>query len=72
MNYTSLKFLTEVFGIPTPKDAIDGSQVAGVFYKDGDVERIAVYCQKDVLATAQVFLKMNKFEGTKTENIEYL
>lgn len=71
-NYTSLKLLTEVFGIPTPKDDIDGSEVAGVFYNDGDVNRIAVYCQKDVLATAQVFLRMNNFEGIKTENVEYL
>jgi DNA polymerase elongation subunit (family B) len=71
-NYTSLKLLTEVFGIPTPKDDIDGSQVAGVFYKEDDVNRIAVYCQKDVLATAQVFLKMNNFKGINPENIEFM
>jgi len=54
-NYTSLKLLTAIFGIPTPKDDIDGSQVAGVYYKEKDIERIAVYCQKDVVATTQVF-----------------
>lgn len=71
-NYTSLKLLTAVFGIPTPKDDIDGSQVAKVYYQEKNLERIAVYCQKDVVATAQVFLRMNGFQLIKTENIEHL
>ncbi|MDR1678572.1 MAG: 3'-5' exonuclease [Prevotellaceae bacterium] len=57
-NYTSLKLLTAIFGIPTPKDDIDGSQVAGVYYNDHDLRRIAVYCEKDVTATAQLLLRM--------------
>lgn len=57
-NYTSLKTLTALFGIPTPKDDIDGSEVAAVYYGTHDVERIAVYCQKDVVATAQVLLRL--------------
>ncbi|MFT7614796.1 MAG: putative PolB exonuclease-like 3'-5' exonuclease [Parvicellaceae bacterium] len=56
-NYTSLELLTHVFGIPTPKDDIDGSQVASVFYEDKDVERIAKYCEKDVVATIQLLLR---------------
>lgn len=71
-NYTSLKLLTAIFGIPTPKDDIDGSQVAGVYYKEKNVERIATYCQKDVVATAQVFLRMQKIQGFETGNIEFL
>ncbi len=71
-NYTSLKLLTAVFGIPTPKDDIDGSQVAHVYYQEKNIERIATYCQKDVVATAQVFLRMNGFEFIKSENVEYL
>ncbi len=58
-NYTSLKTLTAVFGIPTPKDDIDGSEVGRVYYKEKDIQRISTYCQKDVVATAQVFLRMN-------------
>ncbi|MCQ2228138.1 MAG: 3'-5' exonuclease [Bacteroidales bacterium] len=57
-SFTSLNLLTHVFGIPTPKDDIDGSQVANVYYGEHDLARIAVYCEKDILATAQVFLKM--------------
>ncbi|TFH33898.1 MAG: 3'-5' exonuclease, partial [Bacteroidia bacterium] len=56
-NYTSLALLTTLFGIPTPKDDIDGSQVAGIYYNDGDIARIARYCEKDVLAVIQIFLK---------------
>ena len=71
-NYTALKLLTAVFGIPTPKDDIDGSQVATVFYKENDIERISLYCQKDVLATAQVFLKLNGLELIKSNNIQFI
>lgn len=71
-NYTALKLLTAVFGIPTPKDDIDGSQVAHVYYKEKDINRIAVYCQKDVVATAQVFLRMNGWDLIKTDNIEHI
>jgi len=71
-NYTALKLLTAVFGIPTPKDDIDGSQVAHVFYKEKDIDRISLYCQKDVLATAQVFLRLNGLDLIKSENIQFL
>lgn len=71
-NYTSLKLLTAIFGIPTPKDDIDGSQVADVYYKEHNIERIATYCQKDVVATAQVFLKMQNMPVFETEYIELL
>lgn len=53
-HYTSLELLTYVFDIPTPKDDIDGSQVAMVFYEEGDIDRIIVYCEKDVIATVQL------------------
>jgi len=54
-NYTSLNLLTTVFNIPTPKDDIDGSQVAKVYWQDADIERIVKYCQKDVVAVVQLF-----------------
>jgi len=71
-SYTSLKLLTTVLGIPTPKDDIDGSQVAQVYYEEKNIKRIAVYCQKDVLATAQVFLRLNQFETIKECNVQHL
>ncbi|MEA3316947.1 MAG: 3'-5' exonuclease, partial [Bacteroidota bacterium] len=69
-HYTSLNLLTQIFDIPTPKDDIDGSMVADVFWKDDDIERIVTYCEKDVLAVVQLFLKYNCKELIKTENIE--
>lgn len=56
-NYTALKLLTAVLGIPTPKDDIDGSMVGKVYWEDKDLPRIVEYCQKDVLAVGQVLLR---------------
>lgn len=57
-HFTSLALLTHVLGIPTPKDDIDGSQVAEVYYKEKNLERIVEYCEKDTVAVAQVFLRL--------------
>lgn len=56
--YTSLALLCHVFGIPTPKDDISGADVARVYYEENDLERIKVYCEKDVAALIQLFLRM--------------
>jgi len=56
--YTSLKLLTNVLGIPSPKDDIDGSEVYDVYYKTKEIERIVVYCEKDTIAVAQIFLRL--------------
>ena len=56
--YTSLALLCHVFGIPTPKDDISGADVARVYYEEGNSDRIRVYCEKDVVALIQVFLRM--------------
>ncbi len=71
-NFVSLKLLTAIFNIPTPKDDIDGSMVAEVYYQDDDLPRIITYCQKDVLATAQVWMKINGEEMIATENVEFV
>jgi DNA polymerase elongation subunit (family B) len=56
-HYSSLDLLCTVFNIPTPKDDIEGSQVAEVYYKEGNLERIARYCEKDTFAIAQLLLR---------------
>lgn len=56
--YTSLALLCHVFNIPTPKDDISGADVARVYYEDGELERIKIYCEKDVVALIQLFLRM--------------
>lgn len=57
-HYTSIKLLTHILGIPSPKDDIDGSNVARVYYEEKDIDRIITYCEKDVLAVAQVILRL--------------
>jgi hypothetical protein len=69
-NYTSLELLTSVLGISTPKDDIDGSMVAGVYYIEKDQERIVRYCEKDVLAIAQVLLRFMNLPKIQDDNIE--
>jgi predicted PolB exonuclease-like 3'-5' exonuclease len=56
-HYTSLQLLTHILNIPSPKDDIDGSQVAEVYYQKKDIKRIVKYCEKDTLAVAQLFLR---------------
>ena len=68
-NYTGLKVLTPLFEIPSPKDDIDGSEVGRVYWKKNDLERITTYCEKDVIATTQVFLKLTYNELIGDENI---
>lgn len=56
--YTSLALLAHILGIPTPKDDITGADVARVYHEEKDLERIASYCRKDVVATAQLYLRL--------------
>lgn len=56
--FTSLKLMTHVLGIPSPKDDIDGSQVRDVYYIEKDIDRIIAYCEKDTIAVAQIFLRL--------------
>ena len=68
-HYTSLNLLTNILGIDSPKEDIDGSQVAKVYYEDGDLKRIAKYCENDTLAVAQVYLRFNNMEILNKEQI---
>jgi 3'-5' exonuclease len=57
-HYTSLDLLTEILGVPSPKDDLTGADVGRVYWEDDDLPRIVNYCQKDVLALTQVFLRL--------------
>ena len=50
--------MAHVLGIPSPKDDIDGSQIAYVYYEEKQLDRIISYCEKDVLTIAQIYLKL--------------
>jgi hypothetical protein len=55
-----LNLLAATLDVPTPKDDIDGSQVARVYYEEQNLERIVTYCQKDVLTVAQVMRRFRR------------
>jgi 3'-5' exonuclease len=59
-SFTSVKLLAAAFGFPSPKDDIDGSEVARVYYEEKDLPRIARYCEKDVVAVMQLMIKFKR------------
>jgi len=67
--YTSLKLLSAILGISSPKDDIDGSEVANVYYKEKNLQRIVSYCEKDTIAVAQILLRFNNQELLKEKDI---
>lgn len=71
-NYTSLELMATLLNISTPKDDINGSKVAEVYWQQQDLSRIAAYCQKDVLTVAQLVLRFKQLPLLTEENIEFI
>ncbi|WBL22440.1 3'-5' exonuclease [Zunongwangia sp. HRR-M8] len=59
-HFTSLKLLTHTFGIPSPKNDISGDQVFEVYYQENNLQRIVEYCERDVVAIAQIVLRLKQ------------
>lgn len=57
-HYTSLDLLAAIFNIPSPKTQIDGSMVSKIYWEEGDLPKIAAYCQKDVVTIGKLYLKL--------------
>jgi len=69
-NFTSLNLLTDLLGIPSSKEDIDGSKVNETYYHEPDgLQKIARYCEGDVVATAQLFLRLNGMPLLENQNI---
>ena len=69
-HYTSLKLLAAALNVPSPKDDIDGSMVGDVYWKEKNLERIVIYCQKDVVTTANIVLRFKNLELLREEDVE--
>lgn len=69
-HYSSLSLLCHIFKIPTPKDDISGADVARVYYEENDLKRISKYCEKDVIAVIQLFLKFRNEALVEVDNIQ--
>ena len=68
-NYTFLGLLSAFPGVPTPKDNINGSMNRQVNYEEKNLPRIIEYCQKDVVAVANVIFRFRNLPLLKPENI---
>ena len=68
-HYISLELLTTTLNIPNPKDEIDGSMIAELYWKKNDFESIVTYCEKDVIAIAQLLLRYKGEVLLKPEDI---
>jgi len=56
----NLDFACKVFGVESPKEhGLDGYAV-GHYYREKRLREIALYCRRDVEATAQLFQKLEK------------
>lgn len=71
-NYTSLKLLARTLGIPSPKDDISGGQVGDVYWKEKNLKRISVYCEKDVVTVANIILKFKGLPLLKEDQVVFV
>lgn len=71
-HHTSLKLLTHILNIPSPKKDMDGNQVAKVYYQDNNLERIVRYCEQDVLAVAQIILRFAHHQLLSDDEIAHV
>ena len=70
-SYVSLNLLAAVLGIPSSKDDISGADVCRVYYEENDLERIRIYCGKDVLTTAQILRRLRNESPIALEAVSY-
>jgi predicted PolB exonuclease-like 3'-5' exonuclease len=71
-HYTSLDLLAAIFEVPTSKGVMDGSMVSEVYHQQGDLNKIAEYCVGDVVAVAQLYLRMKGLPIIGQQNILYV
>ncbi len=70
-NFTSLNLLAHIFNVPSPKDDIDGSQIAKVYYEEKNMERIKTYCIKDVVTLVRIYQCLSGMQPLGDEDIVY-
>lgn len=59
-NFSSLNLLAHIFGIPSPKQDLDGAQVSKTYYEEKNLKKIGDYCCGDVITLARIY---NRFAG---------
>ena len=75
-NYTSLNLLATAMNVPSSKDDIDGSMVGELYHTPNEpqrsinMKRIATYCQKDVVTTANIILRFKQAPMVHEDDVE--
>ena len=70
-SFTSLDLLTTVFNIPSSKTEMDGSMVSKTYYQEKDgLKKIEAYCKRDVIATAQLYLRLNNLPLIEEQQVQ--
>ncbi len=68
--FTSLDLLTTIFDIPSSKTDLDGSMITKTYYEEKDgLRRIEEYCRGDVIATSQLYLRLNNLPLISSDQI---
>jgi len=70
-NYTSLKLLAAALNVPSPKDDIDGSMVGKVYWEEDNLQRIATYCQKDIVTVANIILRFKNLPVLTVDQVVF-
>jgi 3'-5' exonuclease len=70
--FTSLEMLAALFDIESSKTEMSGDEVNETYYIEKNLAKIREYCLEDVVALAQIFLKLNGLEKVESANIERL
>ncbi len=68
--FTSLKLMSYVLGVPSPKEDLDGSMVRDVYYEEKDIDKILRYCEKDTVTIAQILLRLRNDELLTEDEIK--
>lgn len=71
-HYTSLELLACIFGLPSPKEDINGGMVNNVYWQENNIDRISEYCINDVVTICQLFLKYKGMPIIPEPNVDII
>lgn len=71
-HFTSLELLCACLGVPSSKEGISGEQVHALYHKKKALSDIATYCQGDVVAVAQVYLRLKGYALLEEISIKHV
>lgn len=71
-HYTSLELLACIFGLPSPKEDINGGMVNNVYWQENNIDRISEYCINDVVTICQLFLKYKGMPIIPETNVDII